>query len=198
MTTAQLVRTRVAETPVRGFLAVGEVPGPRRAVESAFSRLALAGELVRVRRGLYWKGPKTRVGMAGPREVDVGLEVAGDGAGLAGVSAAHALGLTTQVPAVAEIAVPGRPPVAPHGVRFASRPYERRLRRLPPIEVALIEVLRDWPDTSEADWTELASAVRRLTAEGHVRPEVITTVVADEHHVGARARWARLGVEETE
>ena len=44
-------------------MAVSELPGSRRVVESALSRLADDGRVVRVRAGLCSKGPKTRFGM---------------------------------------------------------------------------------------------------------------------------------------
>ena len=62
---------------------------------------------------LYWKGPRTPVGMPLPRAFDVGMAIAGPGAGPACVSAAAFLGLTTQVPSVDTIAVPGRTPTPP-------------------------------------------------------------------------------------
>ena len=66
------------------------------------------------------------------------MEVAGPGSGPAGVSAAYSLGLTTQIPAIEQDAVPGRVPSAVAGVRFVSRSIERRIAGLRPVEVALI------------------------------------------------------------
>jgi hypothetical protein len=55
------------------------------------SRLAAAGELLRVHHGLYWKGVQTRFGAGRPGLVDVAIAVAGpDGAGPSGWSAAQA------------------------------------------------------------------------------------------------------------
>lgn len=83
--------------------------------------------------------------MASPRAADVALEVAGRGAGLAELAAAHSLGLTTQVPSVAVVAVPGRAPTPAEGSRFVSRSIERRIAGLWPVEVAVLEVLRSGP-----------------------------------------------------
>lgn len=160
------------------------------------SRLAAEGELVRVRKGLYWKGPKTRVGMPLPRPIEVALEVAGPGAGPAGVSAAHALGLTTQVPAVERVAVPGRVPAPLPGVRFVSRSIERRIGGLRPLEVALLEVLRDGPVVIESRWGKVAETVRRLAAAGEIRLAVIEAQLPHEHHVAARHRWADFALTE--
>ncbi len=187
-----MVRERVALAPLRAFIAVGDMPGSRRAVECALSRLAADGGVIRVRKGLYWKGPKTRFGMASPRAADVALEVAGRGAGLAELSAAHLLGLTTQVPSVAVVAVPGRAPTPAEGARFVSRSIERRIAGLSPVEVAILEVLRSGPACIEKPWNELASTIARLAAAGEVRLNTIASSVACEHHVATRERWAEL------
>jgi hypothetical protein len=197
MSTAEIVRERVASAPSRGFIAAGELPGSRRAVECALSRLAADGGVVRVRKGLYWKGPKTRFGMATPRSADVALEVAGLGAGPAEVSAAHLLGLTAQVPSVAVVAVPGRVPVPVAGARFVSRSIERRIAGLWPVEVAVLEVLRGGPESIEKPWSELASTIERLAAVGEVRLDTLASSVADEHHVATRERWAELAASPT-
>ena len=160
------------------------------------SRLAAEGEVMRVRKGLYWKGPKTRVGMPLPRPAEVALEVAGIGSGPAEISAAHRLGLTTQVPAVEVVAVPGRTPARVRGARFVSRSIERRFLGLRPMEVALLEVLRAGPAVVEVPWTEVAKAAKRLARAGEIRPEVIGEQVHDEHHVATRERWAQLGLVE--
>lgn len=160
------------------------------------SRLAAEGEVVRVRKGLYWKGPKTRIGMPLPRPVEVALKVAGVGSGPAEVSAAHSLGLTTQVPAVEVVAVPGRTPVPVRGARFVSRSIERRFLGLRPREVALLEVLRAGPVVVEVPWAEVAKVARRLARAGEIRPEVIDEEVYEEHHVATRERWVELGLTE--
>ena len=82
------------------------------AVAQALSRLTRDGDLRRVRRGLYWRGTPTRLGMAPPPPDRLAREVAGRsrGTGPAGRSAALALGLSTQVPRHETIAVPARVP----------------------------------------------------------------------------------------
>lgn len=194
MSTAQLVRARVESNPLRGFISTAEIYGPRRAIECEMSRLAAEGEVVRVRKGLYWKGPKTRVGMPLPRPAEVALEVAGIGSGPAEISAAHSLGLTTQVPAVEVVAVPGRTPAPVRGARFVSRSIERRILGLRQREVALLEVLRAGPAVVEVPWAEVAEVARRLARAGEIRPEVIDEQVHEEHHVATRERWAELGL----
>ena len=178
--------------PMRSFLSAADVPGPRRAVESELSRLAAAGELVRVRKGLYWKGPKTQLGMVPPRLLAVALHLAGLGSGPAGFTAAAVLGLTTQVPATLEVAVPGKAPVPPPGVRFTQRDISRRDLRLTSEEVAVLEVLRDWPATVEVDWATLANTVRRLIDQRAVLLDRLAREVQVEHRRSAREAWDRL------
>ncbi|MGH9187895.1 MAG: hypothetical protein ACRD0U_19130 [Acidimicrobiales bacterium] len=192
MSTARLVREHVESRPVRGFISTSAIHGGRRAVECEMSRLAAEGAVVRVRKGLYWKGPKTRLGMPLPRPGEVALEIAGVGSGPAEISAAHSLGLTTQVPAVEVIAVPGRPPAPVRGARFVSRSVERRFLGLRPREVALLEVLRAGPPVIEGPWTEVAKVARRLARAGKIRPDVIDGQVHEERHVATRERWAQL------
>jgi len=186
----------VARTPVRRFIWPARLEGSRRAVEVEMSRLAAEGEVIRVRKGLYWKGPRTRVGMPLPRPLEVAMEVAGPGSGPAGVSAAYSLGLTTQIPAIEQVAVPGRVPSAVAGVRFVSRSIERRIAGLRPVEVALIEVLRDGPAIIEQPWASVTAVVERLIAASGIRPELVMTQLGEEHHVAARQRWNDLGLAE--
>jgi hypothetical protein len=80
----------------------------------------------------------------------------------------------------------------PKGVRFTARDPRRRELKLSREEVALIEVLRDWPMTVEADWSELAAKTRALVSSGTVRPERITKDVESEHKPALREAWAKL------
>jgi hypothetical protein len=193
---AGAVRRRVEQLPDRGFLDVRDLPGSPRAVESALSRMAAEGRLVRVRRGIYWKPPPARFGRrARPRPLDAALQVAGRGAGPAGVSAARVFGLTTQVPAEERVGVPGRALHPMEGVRFASRPYSRRERDLNAYEVALLEVLRDFDEVAERPWSHLVAAVGEAIDSGQIRPDRVAEAVAEEPHRQARARWQRLAQE---
>lgn len=190
--TAKTVKDRISKKPTRSFLSTSEFAGSTRAVECALSRLEAKGEIRRVHKGLYWKGPKTPLGITPPRPLAVALQVAGLGGGPAGITAASVLGLTTQVPGVIEVAVPGRVPVSPKGVRFTSRDPLRRELKLSRAEVALIEVLRDWPITVEVDWKELIAKSQELIDSGALRPERITKDVEAEHKPALREAWAKL------
>lgn len=192
MNTARLVRERVANAPERSFVAVADMAWPRHAVECELSRLAGRGEVVRVRKGLYWKGPMTRLGMPLPGAMEVGLAIGGVGAGPAGLSAAHLLGLTTQVPATESIAVAGRVPTPVPGVRFVSRSVERRVNELHHVEVAVIEVLRDGPDVVETPWRRVGEVIGSLADDGEIRMSAVDAELRVEHHPLARHRWAEL------
>ena len=193
MSTARLVRDHVARMPVRSFVFSSELQAPPHAVDCEFARLVDRHELLRVRKGLYWKGPRTRAGIPAPRPMQVGLEVAGDGAGPAEFSAAAVLGLTSQVPSVEVVAVAGRPPTPPQGVQFVSRSVERRIRKLRFLEVAVIEVLRDGLRFAEAGLGERRGrSGANSRQKGEIRLPTIAEQIHDEHHSGTRARWQLL------
>jgi hypothetical protein len=165
---ADEVRATVEAAPVGAFIHSADVPGTRAGVNTALSRLSAAGEVVRVRRGLYWKGVKSRFGAGHPGLLDAAIAAAGtDGAGPSGWSATQALGLSTQVPATPEVAVAGPVPSF-QGVRFHKRNNLAR-RDLGFWEIALLEVLRSYPAYAEADLDELATRVCSLVAEEKVR-----------------------------
>lgn len=182
----------VAELPERSFIAVRELDGSRSAVESAFSRMTASGDILRVRKGLYWKGATTALGMSPPRVEEVALQLGGPGSGPAGVAAAQWLGLTSQVPSTFQAAVPVRVPGPWPGVRFTQRPVDRLLRSLTPSEVAVLEVLRAGPAVVETAWDELPEVIGRLAASRTVRLEVLDEVFVAEPHRQARARWSEM------
>jgi hypothetical protein len=188
--TSASVKKRVSKAPPYSFMRLKDFGGTPKAIECALGRMAASGDLLPVGRGLYWKAPKTRLGIPGPTPSEVALEVAGPGAGPAGLAAAHSLGLTTQVPSVVEMAVPGRTPAPLQGVRFRSRPFSRREHGLFPSEVALLEVLRDYPDTIESSWSELLERVKTLLDQGALRHDVITEAIGDERRPRLRERWS--------
>src|SRR5690242_18884051 len=77
--------------------------------------------------------------------------ISGPGIGPAGLSASLELGLATQVPRYDLITVSGCVPRNPGTARLVSRAASAMSRslRLRPAEVALLEVLRDWPGLVE-------------------------------------------------
>ena len=189
---SQKVTDHIAALPGRSFIRVTDIEGSRTAVESAFSRLATTGTITRVRKGLYWKGTPTAMGMSSPRIEEVALELGGPGAGPSGVAAAHWLGLTSQVPSTYLSSVPRRVPKPWGRIRFTQRPVERLLRALTPSEVAVLEVLRDGPSVVEFGWVRFAEVVEQLAIVGTIRVDVLDRQVRDEPHRAARARWADI------
>lgn len=190
MSVAARVRDEIDRAEKNSFIVVRDVVehfGARHAVELALTRAASQGQLVSVRRGLYWKGAQTRFGSTRPDALDSALAVAraagfDSGVGPTGWSASHALGLSTQIPARTHVAVPGRPPAPPPGVEFHQRsPRGRHGLRV--LEVALLEVLSEFPDQVEASWGDVVAKTRSLVADGQID---INVVVAS-----ARMQWSR-------
>lgn len=153
---------------------------PEDLSSSASTRLHLlaglvdAGELRRIRRGLYWRGTRSPLGMSLPPTEDLVRELApGMGVGPAGLYAANLLRLSTQVPRRAEIAVPYRAPREDRSIRFLARPARSgRLRAgLGPSEVAVLEVLASWESVVEIPSAEAWSRLLELLASGVVRAD---------------------------
>ena len=198
---AERVRSVVVATRPNTFVtsrAVLEHCGveDRASVDAALRRLVGELPLTRVRRGLYYKGRPTRFGPTRPSPLAVAYEICREhgmetGVGPSGYSAARALGLTTQVPAREEIAVPGRCPDDLPAVHFVSRSFAARTGLLPD-EVAVLEVLREWPRFSERGWGELVSSVVELTAARKVRPEALRDAARRERHAASRSLVAEL------
>jgi hypothetical protein len=170
-TVASEVRKRVLASREH-FWRPEDFDGSPGAVTQALSRMARSGEVRRVRRGLYWRGAPTRLGMAPPPPSRLANAVVGEtGSGPAGWSAALALGLSTQVPHRETVAVPGRSPRSPGSVHYVSRAAstKRRDERLRPAEVALLEVLRDWAGLVEVPAADAVERIERLADSGTVR-----------------------------
>lgn len=176
------VRRKVLRSRNR-FWRPEDFAGSPEAVAKALSRLTRSGELRRVRRGLYWRGTPTRLGMAPPPAERLVNEVVDErGTGPAGISAALTLGLSTQVPRLETIAVPGRAPRDARGIRFVSRNASTRRRdeRLRPPEVALLEALRDWEGLVEIPLPEALGRIERLTTAGSIRVDRVVRASATE------------------
>ncbi len=161
----------------------------------ALNRSVNRQELRRIRKGIYYKGVATPYGMSGPGLLTLGLVVAGSGSGPAGLTATNFLGFTTQVPNRVEIAVPGRPPVAPEGIRFTARPARRLVFHLNPYETAVLEALRIWPRGFEVDVDGFGQTIALLADDGAVSLDKIGRAVAGESVPAARELWHRLVVQ---
>jgi uncharacterized protein DUF6088 len=161
-------------------------------IDKALARLVDSGELRRVRRGLYWRGRRTRFGMTHPDELQVAARVADvPGIGPAGIAAANSLGLSTQVAARPSIAVPKRAPRPLPTFRFVDRSGRtgRMTQRLRPQTVALLEVLGSWDQVIEYGDSDAWPLLVQLVRSGGVQADRLalasTTEPAD---VRARLR----------
>jgi hypothetical protein len=168
------VAARVQRSTDR-FWTVGDfsdLPASPATVDRTLVRLAQAGCLRRARRGLYWRGRTTPFGMARPDDLTVAARIVGvPGIGLAGLSAANELGLTTQVPSKTVVAVPHRAPNAPPFIRFVDRSsrWGRLMNNLNPTEIAVLEVLDGW-DQLVDDHVEARDRLSGLVVSGALRP----------------------------
>ena len=176
---ASTLRDRIESAPPRSFLRTAELCAgvmSRGAADAALSRLAAdpTSSVIRVRRGLYWRGMPSRFGKGAPSPSDVVLAVVGDrgGIGPSGWSASRDLGLTTQRPAIEEFATIATPPTGIRGVRFRRRNNPKRAA-LRYHEIAALEAVRDWPAYSDGDWDELVRAVKSLVRTGKIRASAV-------------------------
>lgn len=181
----------IRSTPERCFVHVSRLPGSATAARQAASRAARQGELLPVRRGLYYRGVKTRYGMTRPRAEDIVGEVLGDvGIGPTGYSAAREWGVTTQVPSdfhVAALWTADR--IA--GVVQHSRSNKGRVS-LNTKEIALLELLRAPEVYVEAGWTELVRRVHDAVGSGAVRLDSLHTAVPGERNAAVRQNFEKL------
>ena len=156
--------------------------------------LAERGELIRVRKGLYWRGVQTPLGMSPPPPDALVRELVGSsGVGPAGLSAANALRLSTQVPRRAHVAVPARAPDSTGLVRFVSRPTRtaRAKACLAPTDVALLETLGDWESVVEVPAAEGWARLRGMVEADGAMAERLALASSTEPG-GVRARLAAL------
>ncbi|WP_157101579.1 type IV toxin-antitoxin system AbiEi family antitoxin domain-containing protein [Nocardia shimofusensis] len=175
-----------------GFVHTNRLPGSVDAAASAVKRAHQRGELVRIRRGLYYKGVRTRYGTTRPPAEAVAAEVLGDGAGPTGYSAARVFGLTTQVPATPTMVVAGPVPTSVPGVKVSKRNNSLRAMLAWP-EIAALELLRgDWETTVDDGWTALSEALRSAIDEGKLRWDKLTAAAKREHSPALRANLRRL------
>jgi hypothetical protein len=111
-------------------------------------RLVKAGELEHLRRGIYWRGHKTRFGMAVANDAQALRKLLGRhvAIGASGWNATNLLGLSTQVSPIEVLAITARPPSGFSHLKLIdrSRRYERREQRLNDLEITILEALEGW------------------------------------------------------
>jgi hypothetical protein len=192
---ASRVERRIVRRPGRAFTFADFSDLPASAVAPALSRLTKAGTIRRARKGVYYAPRQTVLGEVPFDPIEVGRAASAVPVYPAGLSAASMLGLTTQVPARAELVVEGRRTTAPGAVELKSRHGTRRADLTAP-EAALLEVLRDldrYTDLSPTDTVERLEVVvqspesrrRLLRAAIGEPPRVRAMVGALAEHSGA-------------
>jgi len=183
----------LAKIPRGSFVRVADLPGTLAAKSSAVCRAHKAGDLVAIRKGLYFKGTKTRYGMTTPTAEEVAKEVLGTtGVGPTGYTAARALGLTTQIPREPALTIAGPAPTSLSGVKVSRRNNMRR-RDLRYTEIALLELLRgDWETTVDGGWPALVAAYRAGIGSGAIRPRALRAAIATERSPRARRNFDLL------
>lgn len=184
--------------PVGGFVHTNRLPGTAAAASSAVKRAHQRGDLVRIRKGLYFKGAKTRYGMTEPAAESVAAEIlGGPGTGPTGFSAARAFGLTTQVPAkpTMVVTITGAVPASVPGIKVSRRNNVKRLT-LTALEIATVELLRgDWETTVDEGWTALVAAVGKAIAVGRLRWRMITAAAVGERSPALRHNLMRMSAD---
>ncbi len=114
------------------------------------------------------------------------------GVGPTGVSAARALGLTTQVPARPSLTIAGTVPTSVPGVTVSKRNNMGR-RNLRYAEIALVELLRgDWERTVDDGWPALVSAAAAAARRGDIDIRAVGEAIRGERSPAARDNYARL------
>ncbi len=132
-----------------------EATGSSSAVNNELRRLVGRGELARVRRGVYWRGTRSRFGTSGAPAADTLRKSIGDreAIGATGWHATNLLGLSTQVAPVETYAVTHRQPAGLAKVKVSTRAARsaRREAKLNGLEVTFLEALEGWERYVEAD-----------------------------------------------
>ena len=130
---------------------------------------------MRVRRGVYWRGKKSRFGMIGASQGEAVQKVLGaqEAVGATGWNATNLLGLSTQVSPVEALAVTHRRPEGLHNVKVSSRAARsgRREAKLNGMEVTFLEALEGWDRYVEADGATALERFGELLDREDIRVE---------------------------
>jgi hypothetical protein len=149
------------------------------------------GLLLPVRRGLYYRGRRTRYGVTAPRADEIARAVLGTrGIGPAGYSAARAWGVTTQIPPVWHVATLRTVDPIDGVVQHERRNLARA--DLNEKEIALLELLRSPEVYAEAGWDALADNVSAALQAGEISADRLRNVVPGEYNRAVRDNFARL------
>lgn len=163
------------------------------AVAKTLSRLAQEGELRHVEKGVYYRPVPTSFGMSVPSANAAAAQTLNAPLHPAGLSAANALGLSTQNPLRSEFATPA--PGAPTALRDAivhtRRPPQRA--RLSSEDGAILEILRERARSSDLSPEATVRRLKRLLADEERFRRLVGVAVAEPPRV--RAMLGALGQE---
>ena len=184
----------IRETPEKSFVHVDRLPGSSTAARKAASRAAKDGLLLPVRRGLYYRGRRTRYGVTAPRADEIARAVLGArGIGPAGYSAARAWGVTTQIPPVWHVATLRTVDPIDGVIQHERKNLARA--DLNEKEISLLELLRAPEVYVEAGWDVLAMKVGAALRSGEIRSERLRETVPGEYNRAVRDNFARLDLD---
>jgi hypothetical protein len=149
------------------------------AVAHALSRLAAAGELQRVRKGLYYRPKQTALGPSLPSPTAMASLTATAPLHPSGLTAGTALGLSTQNPMHPELATASAsaPSTVTNAVVHTGRPRSRL--DLDATDAALFELLRDRARHSDLSPAETVDRLVRMLS-GRKRFERLAKAALDE------------------
>lgn len=189
---AQQVRDRALRSRER-IWHIEDFDGSPKAVNNELRRLVERGELQRIRRGVYWRGRKSRFGM---HAVDDGMAVQSvvgqdEAIGATGWNATNLLGLSTQVAATEALAVTHRAPEGLDRIKVASRASRtgRRKARLNGLEVTVLEALEGWERYVEVSPAEAVQRFGSVLNRTDVRiPKLVSASATEPPVVRERLR----------
>jgi len=150
------------------------------------------GKLRRIEPGIYYRSRATIVGESTPGKLALSAAKGAGGLQPTGLTAAAALGFTTQNPSRLEYATPAEHGPGHLDARVSNRrPDSRRL--LSPREGAILEFLRDRAQTSDLSPSQTVRRMRALLAEGRAFDKLIRPAMDEPPRV--RAMLGALGQE---
>lgn len=190
---AALVHERVSAGGERYWKHSDFTDLPTSAVAMALSRLARAGTLQRVGKGVYYRPRQTSLGPSMPAASGVASQTLRAALHPAGLNAANVLGLSTQNPARAEYATPAAAP--PSALRGALVHTGRSPSRagLSAEEGAILETLRERARHSDLSPQKTVARLRRLLAEQGRFARLVDAALGEPPRV--RAMLGALGQE---
>jgi len=163
--TAATVRDRISRGGGRLWKYADFADLPPAAVAQTLSRLRRDGFVERVAKGVYYRPTKTSFGLSTPSASSVVARSIPAPVYPAGLSAANALGLTTQNPYRTELATSttATPAALRNYIVHAGRPASRE--SLSTEEGAILETLRERAASSDLSSEETVKRLMRLLAD---------------------------------